>query len=283
MIQNKVLSSQEKLFTLLDSDIPALKQIQRVLDEVNSGTVGALLKQEPTFAHILNYYFDLFDSTIGARIINSPDLPVVSLKYLFDAQMGRYYTSSQAGNYEYSHRFFMESYWRYLGEERLMYLFKSLLKDDDSSIVSAVMLLPKINPGSMDLLSRRQIVSLLETFSKKEDSFRFLIQINPDIFDTLYRLARELGETDNPYIDFLDAHAAYTVQLRISQLYLSEAEKHLDEEGRLPFKELVRLLKRIPGDAIELTLEMLVVRQYVHPATFQGIQELRNFRPNTFD
>ena len=270
----ELITPKEEFYNLLSNEIPPIKTIQKTLEKILPADIDSLITLDPALSHILNYYFCLFDSTIGARFINSRKLPMNSLRLLFDAQMGRYYTSSQSGNHEYSHRFFMNSYWRHLSEDRLFELFETLIRADNTSVVSAVMLLPKINPASLDLLNRNQAIALLEAFSKKEDSFRFLIQINPDIIDTLYRLARDLGDAENPYITFLNSHATYAVQLRIAEIYIPEAQSVLDQRGVIPLKHLVNILEKIPSENIEPTLSLFEIRGFIKQETLRGIRNI---------
>ncbi len=260
-----------ELYKQLSSGMPAIKRMEQLLREVEPSLISTIIEAEPETVFILDYYFRLFDTSVGARIVSDPNVSVHVLVELFNCQIVRFYrVNLDESGYNAAYSSLRESYWRDISRERLLELFRTLIATGEGNRLSAVVILQNMDLQDLKMLRKEQSQSLLEFFKSFQD-FESVIKDNLNLYDYIYKLALEAGDDD--FLRFLDEFTTFIVRLRIAQSFIMEAEDYLGPDGKIPFKQVVEMVRTIPSESLDITLQMLHRQGYVEETTITGLKE----------
>jgi hypothetical protein len=70
------------------------------------------------------------------------------------------------------------------------------------------------------------------------------------------------------------------VQLRIAQTMVQDGGNLVKDGGMIPLKDLIEMIESIPDEALELTLQLMLHRNYIDEKTISSIQQMRK-RPGS--
>lgn len=262
--------------TLLNQPFPPIKRIRELLTVIAPGEVAEVLKSEPNASFQLDYYLRLFEPEIGGRIISHPDFTMEALIELFNCQMIRFYGKhlDESSEIAITDDVLLDSFWKELRKEKLLRLFKELITTGKSNIVAAYMLLKSMNQKDMEYIGKTHAVSILDFFKRTKNNFESFLLNNLELYDFIYKLAREQNDTE--YLEFLKQYTRLAMSLRMAQNYADEAEmSNLTPEGTIPLKELVNIIQDAPNETFELTLNILVQRGLVGEGIKNGLLRLK--------
>ncbi len=263
-----------ELFRLLNEPIPALHRIERCLREIEPAVVAEMIEAEPEATYIIDYYLRLFEPEVGARIINSNDVPPNTLADLFNCQVIRHYLAAMTQDNARPQPSLLGSYWGHIHRDRMTELFKRLVGTSESARFSAVMILQRMQLADLRFLSEDETSTVLQYFRGMGPGFADAIARNLDLYDYLYRVAKDRSDRD--YLEFLDNYTNFVVQLRVAENLTAEAQLLADEKGQIPLSGLVQLIQGAPDDSAELMLKILVHRGFVSTAMARGLLEFRH-------
>ena len=268
--------TKNSLYECLNETFPSFKQIQRVLSEVEPLDISRYIDQDPNSVFTFDYYFRMFQPEVGGRIINHNDFSVINLVELFNCQLIQFYLKhprEDAQSLQIEN--LLGSYWSKLEKSRLLNLFQELIATGNNIGVAAYLLLKNLDHDDLHVIENLRAREVLEFFKKSRKDFKKFLLNNLDLFDFIHKLARD--HNDHEYLDFLNQHTAYAITLRLAENYSEEAEGLLDENGKIPLKELVCLINEIPNDSVELTLEIMVNRGLISPGIMNGIMRFKKY------
>lgn len=263
-----------ELFALLNEPIPALRKIESCLRVTPPAVLAEMIEAEPESTYIIDYYLRLFEPEVGERFVNAPDMPAPILAELFNCQVIRHYLAAMTVDPARPPPSLKSSYWSHIGRERMTQLFKQLLGKSDSARFSAVMILQRMELSDLRFLSSAETSTVLDYFRTMGPEFADAIARNLDLYDYLYRVARD--RSDGEYLEFLDQYTNFVVQLRVAENLTQEAQRLAEADGMIPFRNLVALVEGAPPDSIELMLKILVHRKFVSEETAKSLLSYRS-------
>lgn len=268
---------QTELYNLMEERMPPLAKIKSCLEAIEPRIVSDMLISEPEIVFLLDYYFRLFQPELAARFINSEDFDLVAAVELYDCQVIRFYRANiDSTDHDSEYSSIMDSYWSSVSSNRLLEIFKAILSHGKSINPSALLLLQKLDVDSLEKvqeIENFQSKGMLQLFKNLGTGVLDIISNNLDLFDFLFQLSAEHGDTD--YIKFLEEYTRFVVQLRIAQNMVEDGGNLVAEGGKIPLKDLIELIETIPDEALELTLQLLLHRNYIDEKTITSLQQMR--------
>jgi hypothetical protein len=253
------------LFQLLDATIPNLNDIEKELKSIEPEIISQILDENPESVYIFDYYFRLFSPEIGSRIINHEKFSIQHTIELFNCQLIRYYRVNLfTVDWEIKNESILKSYWTKVKRFKLVEIFKFLHKSGKVNQPYSILILKRLNHTNiLELIKGKDIKSkaLLDLFKNLGENIKDMIAEDFDLVPHIFALASELGDTQ--YLEFLDEYTMLTVQLRIAQSLLEEAEQYVDESGKIAFPKLIEVVKNMPKDCLDLTLQMFEQKGYI--------------------
>ena len=108
-------------------------------------------------------------------------------------------------------------------------------------------------------VSANRMLNLFKSFGS---DIKKVFSEDMNIYDFAFNLAVE--ESDDAFLAFLEEYTILFVQLRIVSSFTTEMESLIQKKGeRLDYSEIHQFFSHIPLDAIELTLELFVEKNWV--------------------
>jgi hypothetical protein len=255
-----------KLLTALYGRIPALHDIEKMLEETPPGEIGLMIENEPLVIFLLDYYLRLFDPELGGRIVSHPDFTLDQTEDLYSCQLIRYYRSNLTTELDQNYSSIFESYWSRTSKSKLFELFRKMLTGSRNRVYASI-LLQNFSTDELDLLVKEQSiksVALLDLFKIMGKHIQEMFRSNFDLFDYILTLAHQLGDTE--YLQFLEEFTVFNVRLRIASSYLDDIRLLLDKDGHPPFKELSEMVIGIPREVRQMVL-FFFVQEGIIPET----------------
>ena len=196
-----------RLYQLLGQKLPPVHQIEQELKSIDSAVVSDMIAAEPEIVFLIDYYFRLLDSKVGARIVSAENFAVTAALELFNCQILRYQRSHLGGadNYDLAYASMLESYWREVDKEKLSNVFQELLSLGKNNHFAALLILQQMNLDNLIFMQKDKNFrspAMLTLFKNLGGDVQKLISENLDLFDFVYRLASDLDDRD--YLAFLD-------------------------------------------------------------------------------
>lgn len=267
---------QSDLYAHLNSSLPPVQKIEHALAAMPPGDLSALLTNEPETVFIIDYYFRLFPKELAARLISHPDFSVDAAVELYNCQIIRHFRASLEKKLtDESYASIAGSYWGLVGKEKLLEILRHQFTGKHSAYFSVLMLLQKLDASLLNALARDERIrskATLEFFKAMGGGVRGVITSNLDMYDFLYKLARDLK--DGEYTTFLDDYTRLVVQLRIAETVIQDLEQSRDASGHVRLKALLDTLPSIPEEARRIALEMMRDRGLIDDATLKSVLEL---------
>ena len=166
----------------------------------------------------------------------------------------------------------LSHYWKLLPRSHYAVLLKNLLESAGKNEgIGSVM-------KNVDLVHLKMIGSKSEQLSKKileilrqsGSDIKEMISKDINIYTYLFELAIQFSDED--LIVFLENYSNLFVQMRIASTTIDELEK-LFGEKKPKYTEVISLIQDIPRDSMEVTLKMLVKKNWVTEKESEYIQK----------
>ncbi|NCN09761.1 MAG: hypothetical protein GW938_07955 [Leptospira sp.] len=250
-----------ELLELVYAPLPKLKQIEKTIEMVHPATISTEIEKNVGFAYMMDYYFRIIDQNLVKSILQNPIFSHQALTELFYCQITSIH---KAKLLKRPIPELISSYWKLLSKAQ----FAILLKDSihrTYNLEPAKDLLSKIELVHIKMLTGSGGVSanrMLNLFKSFGSDIKKVFSEDMNIYDFAFNLAVE--ESDDAFLAFLEEYTILFVQLRIVSSFTTEMESLIQKKGeRLDYSEIHQFFSHIPLDAIELTLELFVEKNWV--------------------
>jgi hypothetical protein len=269
-----------EMYKLLNNPMLTLNRMKSVMEITEPGFISRMIQAEPETVFLIDYYFRLFPGEVAGRILNDPGFSLESLTELFNCQIIRFYRSElEPKSYDKNYSSLGMTFWKFVDKNKLMQLLSHKLEQPAGMKPSIVYILQELNVEQLEKLAHNELIQskkMLEIFKNFGEKIIDIIALNLDLFDFIQTISSDLE--DYEYMEFLNGLTRFIVQLRIAESMVEESKSFVTDKGRIPLKELIDLLEMVPADSLQMTLHLLLKRDYIDESTINSIKQLKSLQ-----